>query len=232
MLSRSVICNPKDWSPPDFSVHGISQTRILEWVAISFSRGSSQPRDWTLVSCVSCTASGFFMIEPPGKLDFTYILYLYILLTTLRQFFSLHTTCLPCFISWHTCTMLISIYLPLLLHIYLYVLVCLTLICPPIYWVPPVCPVLIIRHIIRLLKCLSSQSWPLQCSMEKVMYGSGKYKVLVLHGKGKNKFRNRVVKDSFSKEITCTNSIFRELYLNVLPYIINLIMSPKSKVVN
>ena len=40
-------------SPPGFSVHGISQARILEWVAVSFSRGSSQPRDQTHVSCIS-----------------------------------------------------------------------------------------------------------------------------------------------------------------------------------
>ena len=39
-----------DCSLPGFSVHGIFQARILEWVAISFSRGSSQPRDWTQVS--------------------------------------------------------------------------------------------------------------------------------------------------------------------------------------
>ena len=43
---------------------GILQARILEWVAISFSRGSFQPRDWTWVSCL---ASGFFTTEPPGK---------------------------------------------------------------------------------------------------------------------------------------------------------------------
>ena len=53
-----------DYSPPASSVHEISQARILEWVAISFSRGSSQPRDWT---CVSCTAGRFFTPEPPGK---------------------------------------------------------------------------------------------------------------------------------------------------------------------
>ena len=41
-----------DCSPPDFSVHGISQVRILEWVANSFSRGSSQPRDQTHISCI------------------------------------------------------------------------------------------------------------------------------------------------------------------------------------
>ena len=37
--------DPVDWSLPGFSVHGIFQARILEWVAISYSRGSSQPRD-------------------------------------------------------------------------------------------------------------------------------------------------------------------------------------------
>ena len=41
-----------DGSPPDFSVYGILQARILEWVAISFSRGSSPPRNWTRVSCI------------------------------------------------------------------------------------------------------------------------------------------------------------------------------------
>ena len=46
------LCDPMDSSPPGSSVHEISQTRILEWVAISFPRGSCQPRDWT---CVSCT---------------------------------------------------------------------------------------------------------------------------------------------------------------------------------
>ena len=46
--SRSVICNlcdPVDCSPPASSVHGIVQARILEWVAMPTSRGSSQPRD-------------------------------------------------------------------------------------------------------------------------------------------------------------------------------------------
>ena len=42
-------------SPPGSSVHGVLQARILKWVAISFSRGSSQPRDGTWVSCVSCS---------------------------------------------------------------------------------------------------------------------------------------------------------------------------------
>ena len=42
-----------DFSLPGCSVHGISQARILEWVAISSSNGSSQPRDQTCVSCIS-----------------------------------------------------------------------------------------------------------------------------------------------------------------------------------
>ena len=42
-----ILCDPMDCSSPGFSVHGILQARILEWVAIPFSRGSSQPRDQT-----------------------------------------------------------------------------------------------------------------------------------------------------------------------------------------
>ena len=53
-----------DYSLPGSSVHGILQARILEWVALPFSRGSFQPRDWTQVSCI---AGGFFTTEPPGK---------------------------------------------------------------------------------------------------------------------------------------------------------------------
>ena len=46
-------CDPMDCSPSGSSVHGISQARILMWVDISFSRGSSWPRDGTCVSCIS-----------------------------------------------------------------------------------------------------------------------------------------------------------------------------------
>ena len=44
------LCDPMDCSLPGFAIHEIFQTRVLEWVAISFSRGSSWPRDWTQVS--------------------------------------------------------------------------------------------------------------------------------------------------------------------------------------
>ena len=47
------LCDPMDCSPPGSSVHGILQARILEWVAISFSRGSSQARDRTQVSRIA-----------------------------------------------------------------------------------------------------------------------------------------------------------------------------------
>ena len=47
-----LLCSPMDYSPSVFSVHRISQARKQEWVAISFSRGSSWPRDRTVISCI------------------------------------------------------------------------------------------------------------------------------------------------------------------------------------
>ena len=47
------LCDPVDYSPPGSFVHGILQARILEWVAMPSSRGSTQPRDQTHVSYVS-----------------------------------------------------------------------------------------------------------------------------------------------------------------------------------
>ena len=44
-LSHVRLCNPMDYSLPGFSVHGIFQAIVIEWIAISFSRGSSRPRD-------------------------------------------------------------------------------------------------------------------------------------------------------------------------------------------
>ena len=46
------LCDPMDCIPPDSSVHGILQGRILEWIAILFSRGSSWSRDQTKISCI------------------------------------------------------------------------------------------------------------------------------------------------------------------------------------
>ena len=52
--SCRTLCNPMNCSLPDSSVHGILQARILEWIAIPFSRGSSWPKNWTWVSCIVC----------------------------------------------------------------------------------------------------------------------------------------------------------------------------------
>ena len=62
------LCDPTDWSPPGSSVHGIFQARLLEWVAISSYRGSSQTRDQTRVSLASpALTGGFLTTVPPGK---------------------------------------------------------------------------------------------------------------------------------------------------------------------
>ena len=62
--SSLTLCDPMECSLPGSSVLGIFQVRVLEWVAISSSRGSSQSRDWT---CISCIADRFFTTEALGK---------------------------------------------------------------------------------------------------------------------------------------------------------------------
>ena len=62
--SCPTFCDPLDHSPPVFFVHGILQARILEWVAIPYSRGSFQSRDWTWVSC---NASRYFTVWATGE---------------------------------------------------------------------------------------------------------------------------------------------------------------------
>ena len=57
--SYPTLWDPKDCSVPDSSIHGILQARILEWVTIPFSRGSSQSRDWTQLSLI---AGRFFTV--------------------------------------------------------------------------------------------------------------------------------------------------------------------------
>ena len=61
------LCKPVDCSLPGSSGHGIFQSRMLEWVAISFSRGSSRPRESRDWICISCTTGRFFTTEPPGS---------------------------------------------------------------------------------------------------------------------------------------------------------------------
>ena len=71
--------NLMDYSSPGSSVHGFLQARILEWAAIPSSRGSSWPRNWTSVSCISYIAGRFFTPEPPEKprKENTYFKYLF-----------------------------------------------------------------------------------------------------------------------------------------------------------
>ena len=65
--SYPILCDPMDFSLPSSSVRGILQGKLLEWVAMPSSRGSSQLRDQIHVSCVSCIAGGFFTVCTPGK---------------------------------------------------------------------------------------------------------------------------------------------------------------------
>ena len=63
LQSCQTLCNPRNWSLPGSSDHGVLQARILEWIAMPSSRESSQLRDWTRGSCGfwdSCIAGGFF----------------------------------------------------------------------------------------------------------------------------------------------------------------------------
>ena len=71
------LCDPMDCSPPGSSVHGISQARILKWIAISFSRASYWPscvsRASSWPSCVSSLVGRFYTTEPPEKPPFPYM---------------------------------------------------------------------------------------------------------------------------------------------------------------
>ena len=64
LQSCPTLCDPMDCSPPGSSVHGVLQARTLEWIAMPSSRGSSQLRYQT---CISCIAGKFFADESSGK---------------------------------------------------------------------------------------------------------------------------------------------------------------------
>ena len=73
--AQSTLCDPMDCNLPGSSVHGIIQAKILEWDAISSSRGSSRPRNWAHISYVSCIGRWILTTEPPGKQADSYPLY-------------------------------------------------------------------------------------------------------------------------------------------------------------
>ncbi|XDA82387.1 hypothetical protein R6Z07F_012304 [Ovis aries] len=67
MISGVRLCDSAAWSLPGSSHHEISQPRILEWVTISFSRGSSDPGIEPAFPVSPASVGGFFTTEPPGK---------------------------------------------------------------------------------------------------------------------------------------------------------------------
>ena len=72
-LSCLTLCDPLDCSPPGSSVYGILQARILEWIAMPFSRGASWPRDWTWVAHI---ADRFFTVWATGEAPSNELLFL------------------------------------------------------------------------------------------------------------------------------------------------------------
>ena len=75
VLMCSAHCDRMDSSPPVSSVHGIFQARILEWVAISCSRGFSRCRDQTCISCISCIGRQILYHCTTGESHSTYTIY-------------------------------------------------------------------------------------------------------------------------------------------------------------
>ena len=103
------LCNPMDCRPPGSSIHGIFQARILEWVSISFSRGSSWPRDRTWVSCI---AGRLFTIGVNRELTVAYLAPLSSTISqTLLKFTSPELPILSNhLILWRPCLLLPSIF--------------------------------------------------------------------------------------------------------------------------
>ena len=87
------LCNPMDYC---CSVPGVFQARMLEWVAISPSRGFSQPRDWTHASHVFCIAGGFFICWAIGE---TQYLFISLLLLLLSHFSHVQLCVTPCTVA-------------------------------------------------------------------------------------------------------------------------------------
>ena len=69
-----VLCDPMDCSLPDSSAHGIFKAKVLEWLAIFYSMGSSPPRDWAQVSCI---AGRLFTVWAPRRVRNDNILHSY-----------------------------------------------------------------------------------------------------------------------------------------------------------
>ena len=83
--SCPTLCDPKDCYPPGSSVHGISKGKIIQWVAISSSRGSFQPSHQTLISCL---ADRFFTTESSGifvKMDYCVVIIIVVFIFIIQK---------------------------------------------------------------------------------------------------------------------------------------------------
>ena len=85
LLSCLTLCDPMDCSPPGSSVHGILQARILEWVARSSFRGSSQSRNQTCVSCISCFGRQVLYCGATWEALYLLVVYLFIQETSYKS---------------------------------------------------------------------------------------------------------------------------------------------------
>ena len=74
--SCPTLCDSMNCSLPSFSIHGLFQARVLEWTAISFSRGSSQPRDRTWVSCIAGRCFTVWATREAPIYIYKYLLYI------------------------------------------------------------------------------------------------------------------------------------------------------------
>ena len=97
---------PMDCNLPGSIVHGISQARILEWVTVSFSSGSSWPKDWTLVSCTGRRIPCHWAIRE-AQLLWKYLLWRQITYFTLRAGSELLDSC--CILSYGMCFVLLGL---------------------------------------------------------------------------------------------------------------------------
>ena len=80
------LCNPRDCVPPGSSVHGIFQARILDWVAISFFRGSSQSRDWSWVSCIGGRVSAIWVTGEALWNDYLKLILMFHIMLIFKKF--------------------------------------------------------------------------------------------------------------------------------------------------
>ena len=105
LLSHVRLCDPMDCSLPGSSVHGILQARVLEWVAISFSRGSSQPGDQTRVSHIAGRRFTLWATREAHCMDMPHFIYLCISWWTFGS-----SPYLDCYRQFHTIFLWIHIY--------------------------------------------------------------------------------------------------------------------------